>query len=150
MSWSTPLPASAELDVAQLAAMDSLRLAQFIGGRENANGAYHLPVDGWDGLSKDERESCAARFKSAMDPTRLFSSDLADYLLGTSKKLWRGARASGPANSTYESSTPVFRSLLKSMKGLTLMILLKANIVIAQRRVPNHPRLTRTGTPMRR
>lgn len=49
--------------VSELMAMSDEQLCQFMKEHRGTNGDYDLPVDGWDKLSKDERERLASRLK---------------------------------------------------------------------------------------
>ncbi|KAH7271843.1 hypothetical protein MRS44_004412 [Fusarium solani] len=56
----TPFP----LPVSELIAMSDDQLTQFMKEHRDSAGTYSLPVDGWEKLSKDERERLASRLKS--------------------------------------------------------------------------------------
>ncbi|RSL43878.1 hypothetical protein CEP54_014913 [Fusarium duplospermum] len=57
---TTPSP----LHVSELMAMSDDQLTQFMKEHRDSTGIYNLPVDGWEKLSKDERERLASRLKA--------------------------------------------------------------------------------------
>ncbi|EEU47093.1 uncharacterized protein NECHADRAFT_78164 [Fusarium vanettenii 77-13-4] len=63
-SLSPREPTPVTLPVSELIAMSDEQLCQFMKEHRDANGDYSLPVDGWDKLSKDERERLASRLKA--------------------------------------------------------------------------------------
>ncbi|KAI8683292.1 hypothetical protein NCS56_00453400 [Fusarium sp. Ph1] len=63
-SLSPREPTPVTLPVSELIAMSEEQLCQFMKEHRDANGGYTLPVDGWDKLSKDERERLASRLKA--------------------------------------------------------------------------------------
>ncbi|RMD39521.1 hypothetical protein DV735_g5615, partial [Chaetothyriales sp. CBS 134920] len=56
--------ATATLSVHEIAAMSDAELGQFMTKHRCPDGGYELPVDGWDKLSKDERNRLAERLKA--------------------------------------------------------------------------------------
>ncbi|KAK7403871.1 hypothetical protein QQX98_010375 [Neonectria punicea] len=56
--------ATATLSVDEIAAMSDAELGQFMTKHRHPNGGYELPIDGWDKLSKDERDRLAERLKA--------------------------------------------------------------------------------------
>ncbi|KAG4278814.1 hypothetical protein FPRO04_06135 [Fusarium proliferatum] len=52
------------LSVAEFAALSDDELGHFMANHRSSDGGYELPVDGWDKLSKDERNSLASRLKT--------------------------------------------------------------------------------------
>ena len=62
-SLSPREPTPVTLPVSELIAMSDEQLCHFMKEHRDANGDYSLPVDGWDKLSKDERERLATRLK---------------------------------------------------------------------------------------
>ncbi|KAM3481147.1 hypothetical protein MY5147_000780 [Beauveria neobassiana] len=59
---------SSTVPVEEVVAMDDDQLAQFMQRHLLPNGDYHLPVSGWDNLSKDELSHLAERLESAAEP----------------------------------------------------------------------------------
>ncbi|KAI1501061.1 hypothetical protein F5X99DRAFT_409373 [Biscogniauxia marginata] len=55
---------TATLSVDEIAAMSDTELGQFMTKHRRPDGGYELPVDGWDKLSKDERNNLAERLKA--------------------------------------------------------------------------------------
>lgn len=51
------------LSVDEVAAMSDAALGQFMTKHRHPDGHYELPIDGWDKLSKDERDRLAERLK---------------------------------------------------------------------------------------
>lgn len=56
-------PTPSTLPVSELMAMSDDQLAQFMTKHRDSVGTYNLPVDGWEKLSRDERERLASRLK---------------------------------------------------------------------------------------
>lgn len=56
-------PTPFTLPVSKLMAMTDDQLTQFMKKHRDSTGIYSLPVDGWEKLSKDERERLASRLK---------------------------------------------------------------------------------------
>ena len=56
-------PTPFTLPVSELMAMSDEQLIQFMKEHCDAKGNYTLPVDGWEKLSKDQRERLASRLK---------------------------------------------------------------------------------------
>ncbi|KND93133.1 hypothetical protein TOPH_02412 [Tolypocladium ophioglossoides CBS 100239] len=56
--------ATATLSVDEIAAMSDADLGQFMKKYRRSEGSYELPVDGWDKLSKDDRNRLAERLKA--------------------------------------------------------------------------------------
>ncbi|KAJ4182509.1 hypothetical protein NW755_010276 [Fusarium falciforme] len=63
-SLSPREPTPVTLPVSELIAMSDEQLCHFMKEHRDSNGDYSLPVDGWDKLSKDERERLATRLKA--------------------------------------------------------------------------------------
>ncbi|KAK7397630.1 hypothetical protein QQX98_012997 [Neonectria punicea] len=61
---ASPEPTSATLTVGDIAAFADTELAEFMKKHRRPNGDFDLPVDGWDQLSKDERDQLAERLKA--------------------------------------------------------------------------------------
>lgn len=51
------------LSVDGIAAMSDVELGHFMTKHRHPDGGYELPIDGWDKLSKDERDRLAERLK---------------------------------------------------------------------------------------
>lgn len=51
------------LSAAEFAALNDDELCHFMTNHRSFDGGYELPVDGWDKLSKDERDRLASRLK---------------------------------------------------------------------------------------
>ncbi|KAM6513367.1 hypothetical protein FALCPG4_015796 [Fusarium falciforme] len=56
--------ATVALSVDEIAAMSDTELGQFMTKHRHPDGRYELPVNGWDKLSKDERDRLAERLKA--------------------------------------------------------------------------------------
>jgi hypothetical protein len=54
---------TATLSVNEIAAFSDAELRQFLTEHRQPDGTYGLSVDGWDKLSKDERDLLAERLK---------------------------------------------------------------------------------------
>jgi hypothetical protein len=54
-------PATSMLSVDDIAAMSDAALAAFMEKNRRADGVFQLPIDDWDRLTKDERNSLAER-----------------------------------------------------------------------------------------
>ncbi|KAJ6439222.1 MFS general substrate transporter [Purpureocillium lavendulum] len=65
---------TATLTVGDIAALSDGQLAQFMQKHRSHNGDFNLPVDGWDKLSKDERNQLAERLQAQQ---RILSQDQA-------------------------------------------------------------------------
>ncbi|KAI1073381.1 hypothetical protein F5B20DRAFT_587319 [Whalleya microplaca] len=61
---ASPEAETATLSVDEIAAMSDAELGQFMTKHRRPDGGYELPVDGWDKLSKDERNRLAERLKA--------------------------------------------------------------------------------------
>lgn len=59
----SPEPATAILTVDDIAALSDAELCEFMMKHRRPDGGFGLPVDGWDKLSKDERNQLAERLK---------------------------------------------------------------------------------------
>ncbi|KJZ70489.1 hypothetical protein HIM_10118 [Hirsutella minnesotensis 3608] len=57
-------PTTATLSVERISALSDGELADFMKKNRRPDGTYELPVDGWDKLSKDERNQLAERLKA--------------------------------------------------------------------------------------
>ncbi|KAJ4308529.1 hypothetical protein N0V84_012047 [Fusarium piperis] len=57
-------PTPFTLPVSELIAMSDEELMQFMKEHRDAEGNYNLPVDGWEKLSKDQRDCLASRLKA--------------------------------------------------------------------------------------
>ncbi|KID85143.1 ankyrin 2,3/unc44, partial [Metarhizium majus ARSEF 297] len=62
MASSEPIPATLTVD--DIAAFSDSELAEFMKKHRRPNGDFDLPVDGWDKLSKDDRNQLAERLKA--------------------------------------------------------------------------------------
>lgn len=56
-------PGTSTVTVGDIASMSDAALAVFIQKNRGPDGAFDLPVDDWDKLSKDERDQLAERLK---------------------------------------------------------------------------------------
>ncbi|RMD43977.1 hypothetical protein DV735_g1088, partial [Chaetothyriales sp. CBS 134920] len=63
-NMASPEAATVTLSVDEIAAMSDAELGQFMTKHRHPDGGYELPVDGWDKLSKDERDHLAERLKA--------------------------------------------------------------------------------------
>ncbi|KAH6982348.1 hypothetical protein BKA56DRAFT_585734 [Ilyonectria sp. MPI-CAGE-AT-0026] len=61
---TSPEATTAILTVDDIAALRNAELCEFIKKHRRPNGGFGLPVDGWDKLSKDERNQLAERLKA--------------------------------------------------------------------------------------
>ncbi|TVY74648.1 hypothetical protein Focb16_v006021 [Fusarium oxysporum f. sp. cubense] len=68
------------LSAAEFAALNDDELGHFMTNHRSFDGGYGLPVDGWDKLSKDERDRLASRLKAQ-------GRELAQSITSTSPKL---------------------------------------------------------------
>ena len=56
-------PGTLTISVGDIASMSDAALAAFMENNRGPDGGFDLPVDGWDKLSKDERNRLAERLK---------------------------------------------------------------------------------------
>lgn len=69
--------------VEQLAALSNAQLGEFMEKNRQPNGAIELPVDGWEKLSKIERDRLAERLQYVCIPARLSNQFFCSHLLPT-------------------------------------------------------------------
>ncbi|RMJ03711.1 hypothetical protein CDV36_014761 [Fusarium kuroshium] len=115
--------ATATLSVHEIAAMSDAELGQFMTEHRCPDGGYELPVDGWDKLSKDERDRLAERLKAqerglTQSPTAYFRPlDLDDLDARLRRVSPNKSFSLRPETRTTRSPTPPFDPTIRETEA---------------------------------
>ncbi|KAJ4309035.1 hypothetical protein N0V84_011732 [Fusarium piperis] len=116
---ASPEPTSATLTVEDIAVFTDAELAEFMKKHRRPNGGFELPVDGWDKLSKDERDQLAERLKQKLERQELGSQPGAREAHPRSNTVMEQneGKVSRIKRSTYYQATTVTLKITRQVYG---------------------------------